>query len=152
MKIKTTVVLFFCFVLSASVAFGQGADPALYTKILHMDSVLFDAFNTHNMPVLRSVFAENLEFYHDKGGLSNYATSMESFKGVFEHNPDLRRELVKGTLEVYPIPGYGAVEMGEHRFTHMENGKEIVAVFKFTQVWQLKDNEWKVTRVVSVGH
>ncbi len=48
--------------------------------------------------------------------------------------------------------GYGAVEMGEHRFTHMENGKELVAVFKFTHVWQFANNEWKVTRVVSVGH
>lgn len=117
-----------------------------------MDSVLFDAFNTHNLPVMQSVFAENLEFFHDKGGLINYDTCVTNFAKVFKQTPDLRRELVKGSLEIYPLPGYGAVEMGEHRFTHMENGKEIAAVFKFVHIWQWKDNTWKVTRVVSVGH
>ena len=150
MTIKIPLVLFLG--ILAQSAFGQGADPALYKKIVHMDSVMFDAFNTHDIAVIRNVFAESLEFYHDKGGLTDYATSMANFKNVFTQNPDLRRELVKGSLEIYPLPGYGAVEMGEHRFTHKENGKEIVAVFKFVHVWQWKDNSWKVTRVVSVGH
>lgn len=150
MKIK--ILLLFCIGLCVEEAVGQGADPSLYKKILHMDSVLFDAFNTHDLATLQSVFAENLEFFHDKGGLTNYAVSMENFKNVFKQNPDLRRELVQGSLEVYPLPGYGAVEMGEHRFTHKENGKEIAAIFKFVHVWQWKDNSWKITRVVSVGH
>jgi len=64
----------------------------------------------------------------------------------------LQRYELTGKMEVYPIPGYGAVEMGEHRFTHMENGKEVVGIFKFTHVWQYKETAWKVTRVVSVGH
>jgi hypothetical protein len=152
MKMKFAILIFFYCAVSAQAALAQANDQTLYKKIEHMDSVMFNAFNTHNLPVLKSVFAENLEFYHDKGGLSNYASSMQSFETVFKNNPDLHRELVKGTLEVYPIPGYGAVEMGEHRFSHVENGKELVAVFKFTHIWQLKDNEWKVTRVVSVGH
>ena len=152
MKIKISIVIFFYYALSTQAVLAQSNDQALYKKIEHMDSVTFNAFNTHNLAVLKSVFAESLEFYHDKGGLSNYFSAMESFKAVFQNDPDLHRELVKGTLEVYPIPGYGAVEMGEHRFSHFENGKELVAVFKFTHIWQFKDNEWKVTRVVSVGH
>jgi hypothetical protein len=28
----------------------------------------------------------------------------------------VHRELVPGTLEVHPIPGYGALEIGAHRF------------------------------------
>ncbi len=150
MNIKIPLVFFLG--ILAQTAFAQGADPALYKKIVHMDSVMFDAFNMHDIAVIQNIFSENLEFYHDKGGLTDYATSMASFKNVFTQNPDLRRELVKGSLEVYPLPGYGAVEMGEHRFTHKENGKEIAAVFKFVHVWQWKDNTWKVTRVVSVGH
>jgi hypothetical protein len=152
MKIKNALVLIFCLGLFSQTAIGQGADPVLYKTIVHMDSVLFDAFNTHDLAVLQSVFAENLEFFHDKGGLTNYTVSMENFANVFKQNPDLRRSLVKGSLEIYPLPGYGAVEMGEHRFTHMENGKEIAAVFKFVHVWQWKDSAWKITRVVSVGH
>jgi hypothetical protein len=152
MKIKFPLLVFFFYAFSAQMVLAQNNDQALYKTIGHMDSVMFNAFNTQNLEVLKSVFAENLEFYHDKGGLTNYSTSMENFKKVFQNNPGLHRELVKGTLEVYPIPGYGAVEMGEHRFSHMENGKEEVAVFKFTHVWQFKNNEWKATRVVSVGH
>lgn len=117
-----------------------------------MDSVMFDAFNTHNLVVLGSLFSSDVEFYHDKGGLSDYSSTMNSFKKVAEQAPDLKRELVPGTMEVYPVPGYGAIEMGEHSFTHMENGKQVVGVFKFTHIWQFKDGLWKVTRVVSVGH
>ncbi|WP_218162189.1 nuclear transport factor 2 family protein [Chitinophaga sp. CF118] len=119
-----------------------------------MDSVMFDAFNTQNLNILKTVFAENLEFYHDKGGLTDYKTNMENFRRNFEMNANsaLRRELVKGSLEVYPVPGYGAIETGIHRFIHTENGKELIGIYKFTHVWQYKDKEWKVTRVVSVGH
>ena len=150
MKIKIVLVLVLG--ISVTTAVGQGADPALYKKIVHMDSALFDAFNTHDLPVLMSFFSDSLEFFHDKGGRINYAACMEGFRGVFKQSPDIRRDLVPGSLEIYPLPGYGAVEMGEHRFTHKENGQPIVGVFKFVHVWQWKDNTWKVTRVVSVGH
>lgn len=129
-------------------------DPQLYKVILHMDSVMFDAFNTQDLTTLKTVFADNLEFYHDNGGLIDYKACIEGFKKMFEShtsNP-LRRELVKGTLEVYPIPGYGAIEMGVHRFIHTENGRQVIGVYKFVHTWQLNGKEWKATRVVSVGH
>ena len=127
-------------------------DSSLYLAIAHMDSVMFNAFNNHDLTVLKAVFAPEVEFYHDKVGLTDYNSTINNFKKIFEVNPGLRRELIKGTLEVYPIPGYGAVEMGMHRFIHTENGKEIIGIFKFTHVWQLKDGQWKATRVISVGH
>lgn len=152
-------ILFLLCVLSIQTAKGQTGsfkpkDPALYKTIVHMDSVMFDAFNTQNLDVLKTTFADNLEFYHDNGGVSDYKTCMENFKKMFVSmaaNP-LKRELVEGTLEVYPVPGYGAIEMGEHRFIHTENGKQVIGLFKFVHTWQFKNNEWKVTRVVSVGH
>ena len=137
---------------SAQTNNGEPHESKLYKTVQHLDSLMFDAFNTHNIQVMGALFSENLEFYHDKGGLSNYLATMEGFKRIFSTTPDLRRELVKGTLEVYPVPGSGALEMGEHRFTHIENGKKISAIFKFVQIWQLKDGSWKLTRVVSVGH
>jgi hypothetical protein len=135
--------------VTSSVSHG---DSTLFKTIRHMDSVMFDAFNAHDLTALKNVFAPNLEFFHDKGGLSDYETSMSSFGRVFSQVPDLHRELVPGTMEVWPIPGYGAVETGEHRFIHKENGQEIVGLYQFTQVWQLKDGVWKVTREISVGH
>jgi len=137
---------------SAQTNAGEPHDSKLFKTVQHLDSLLFDAFNTHNLQVMASLFSDDIEFYHDKGGLSNYTTTMESFKKVFATTPDLHRELINDTFEVYPVPGYGAIEMGEHRFTHIENGKEIAAIFKFVQIWQFKNGSWKVTRIVSVGH
>lgn len=154
-------IIFLACTLSFTSANGQSEsdlympkDPELYKEIAHMDSVMFDAFNTQNLNVLKTVFAENLEFYHDNGGLSDYTSNMESFKRNFEGNANnaLRRELVRGSMEVYPIPGYGAIEIGVHRFIHIENGERMIGIYKFTHIWQYKDNKWKVTRVVSVGH
>jgi len=164
MKISTRILsrLAGCFLLLLFMSYikpamGQQAayepkDPQLYQTIVHMDSLMFDAFNTHNVDALKTLFATNLEFYHDKGGLADYTTTINSFKSVFAATPGLRRELVPGTMEVYAIPGYGAVEIGVHRFIHVENGQTQIGLYKFIHTWQYKDNQWKVTRVVSVGH
>jgi hypothetical protein len=127
---------------------------ALYNEIAHMDSVMFSAFNAHDLQKLKATFSEDLEFYHDKGGLSNYEQTIENFKSLFEKNKNtgLRRKLVNGSLEVYPIKNYGAVEIGEHLFCHLENGKDDCGACKFVHTWQKKDGQWKVTRIVSYDH
>ena len=84
---------------------------------------MFAAFNDHDIPKLMGYFTPALEFYHDKGGLAGYAQTQQGFTQVSKQSPDIRRELVLGSLEVYPVPGYGAIEVGTHRFCHRENGK-----------------------------
>lgn len=64
----------------------------------------------------------------------------------------MRRELVKSSLEVYPIKNYGAIEVGVHIFYHIENGRQIQGKFKFTHVWKNENGEWKISRVISYGH
>lgn len=129
-------------------------DQQLYNTILHMDSICFDAFNAHDMVNLKKVFADNVEFYHDLGGLTYYDQTMENFEKMFAQNKTtgLKRELVKGSLEVYPIKDFGAIEVGVHKFTHTENGKLEVGLLKFLHVWQYKNNEWKISRVISYDH
>lgn len=129
-------------------------DQKLYHTILHMDSVCFDAYNNHDLETLKKVFSKDLEFYHDLGGLSNYEQNIHDFEKIFVENKvsGMKRELVKGSLEVYPIKDYGAIEVGVHRFTHMEDGKQVVGLMKFLHVWQYKNNEWKITRIVSYDH
>jgi hypothetical protein len=129
-------------------------DPALFKTIAHMDSVMFNAFNTHNMEVMKTLFTADVEFYNDGKGVTGYDATMAGFKGIFENKQaaDLRRDLLPESLEVYPMPGFGAIEMGTHKFTHTENGQLVIGMMKFVHIWQLKDGQWKVTRVVSVGH
>ncbi|MEY2497375.1 MAG: hypothetical protein QOD12_931 [Verrucomicrobiota bacterium] len=124
----------------------------LFDTIAQMDKAMFDAFNGHEVDRLMSLFTNDLEFYHDTGGFTDFRQTGESFKGLFTRTPDIRRDLVKGTLEVYPIKDHGAIEIGEHRFCHKENGKDDCGTFKFVMIWRKQGETWKVSRVVSYGH
>jgi len=126
----------------------------LFAEIAHMDSVMFDAFNAHDLDKLMSTFDSSLEFYHDLGGVTNYEQNKKNFLNAFERNKTtgLKRELVPGSMEVYPIKDYGAIETGLHRFCHDEKGKQDCGTFKFLHIWQMKNGQWKVTRVASYDH
>ena len=126
----------------------------LYDTIARLDAVFFNAFNTRNFDKLKNLLSDSLEFYHDLGGVTNYTQNVEAFKKTFESNRSVRRELVESTLEVYPIKDYGAVETGIHRFYATEKGQpeKLSSEAKFVQVWQKKEGEWKITRIISYGH
>jgi ketosteroid isomerase-like protein len=124
----------------------------LFETIARMDTKIFDAFNAHNVDSLMSLFTDDLEFYHDTGGLTDSRQSAEGFKKMFASTPDIRRDLVKSSLEVFPVKDYGAMEMGEHRFCHKENGKDDCGTFKFAMVWRKTGESWKISRVMSWGH
>jgi ketosteroid isomerase-like protein len=153
-----------CFALQirADVIKGQTTDKQsdqkataareLFDTIGRMDKAMFDAFNAHNAEAMMLLFTDDLEFYHDKGGLSNYRQTAESFRKLFSETPDIRRDLVDGTLEVYPVKDYGAIEIGTHRFCHKEAGKDDCGSFKFVMAWRKIGDSWKVSRVVSYGH
>lgn len=152
---KILIALFATFALATGDASAQTTNKnELYKAIAHVDSLMFDAFNRQDLDALKSYFASNLEFYNDGGGLSGYEETINNFKTMFARNKTshLRRELVAGTLEVYPVPGFGAIEVGTHKFLHTENGKEEVGILKFIQTWQYKDGKWQATRVISLGH
>jgi hypothetical protein len=148
--------------LTASMcAYGQQAIPALDAiktdqeltlAIKALDSQLFDAVNTCDLAKLEPMIADDLEFYHDKNGL---ATGKAVFLDGVKNNlcGKVQRKLVEGTLEAHPLKGYGAVEIGVHRFYHpyaQDHG--VVGEAKFIHLWQYKDGAWKITRVISFDH
>jgi ketosteroid isomerase-like protein len=126
----------------------------LYRQVTKADSLMFAAYNRRDMAAFKSFFAEDLEFYHDKGGLSRYEENMKNFKQHFDDPAfTLRRELVNGSVEVYPLNNYGAVEIGVHRFYARANGKDnLEATAKFINTWHWVNNQWKVTRIISFDH
>jgi Domain of unknown function (DUF4440) len=127
-------------------------DTALFNTILKQDSLLFSAFNEKNITLFASFLDSSLEFYHDKGGLTDKTYSVNALKNVAVNVPDLKRTLLKETMEVYPVANFGAVQIAQHRFCHMENGKMDCGVFKFTHVWKKTETGWKVARIISVDH
>ncbi|GAB3339492.1 nuclear transport factor 2 family protein [Marilutibacter aestuarii] len=130
------------------------AVDALYDTVAALDAAMFDAFNRCSTPEqLRrhaSYFAPDVEFYHDTGGVTwsreaMLANTREHACGHFS------RELVPGTLRVYPIHGFGAIEQGTHRFCQTSTGR-CDGVADFTIVWRRLEGRWQVTRVLSYGH
>ena len=127
-------------------------DDDLLRTIAALDTAVFDAYNRCDLEKLGSFFAEDLEFYHDQSGLTR---SRQSLVEAVKNNicGKVTRELVPGTLEVYPLKGYGAVEIGVHRFHHPgHEDTEPVGEAKFIHVWQNKDGAWTITRVISFDH
>jgi hypothetical protein len=124
----------------------------LYHAIAAQDSGLFRAFNAHNIEQLKTFFTQDLEFYNDKSGLTDYDQTDENFKKMFDQNNGIKRELIPNSLEVYPIRDYGAIEIGEHQFCHVENSKNDCGTFPFIILWQNQGGNWKVSRVISYNH
>jgi hypothetical protein len=129
---------------------GLPVSDTLYKTVAGLDSELFAAYNNCQLDKLGSLVAEDLEFYHDKTGL---AIGRQLFIGAIKNNicGKVHRELVPGTLEIYPMEGFGAVEIGIHRFTHPGDPHNIGEA-KFVTLWQHKDGSWKMTRAISFDH
>ena len=130
----------------------DAGEAALAQQVQQLDDRLTAAFDAHDLDALMALFADDLEFFHDKGGLQHLADVRAGFARLFAQNNGIRRELVPGSLRVYPVPGYGAMELGAHRFCHLENGRDDCGTFEFMHVWRHDDAEWKLARVVSYGH
>jgi ketosteroid isomerase-like protein len=129
-------------------------DEDIFNTISRLDSQLYGAYNSRDFQTLERFFTKDMEFYHDKEGLTTFDQNMESFKRHFASDTRTRRELVEGTLEVYPMAGYGAVELGVHRFYTTEKGQSerLTATARFVHLWQRKDGVWKISRVISYDH
>lgn len=133
---------------------STSAPDPLVATMAALDSALFAAFNAHDARALGTFFTPDLEFYHDKDGLTGYDSTMANFRGLFARNAEtgLRRELVPGSMEVHPIGDFGLLEICQHRFCHSEKGKEDCGNFKNIMVWRNEGAGYKVCRVISYDH
>ena len=141
---------------------GPAASQALSDEIAAADKSLFDAvFNSCDVKAVRELVADDFEFYHDKDGLSEksgaqFVDDIAKHCERIEKGVDFRarRELVKGTMAVYPLNNYGAVETGRHDFYAIEDGKpdRMTESAQFLQVWKNDNGQWKLARVVSYDH
>jgi hypothetical protein len=164
-KVRAHAVLFsllllqFLLTISVSPANAQdilpldkiGNQAELDKTITALDAALFDAYNHCELPKFASFIDENVEFYHDKSGNTfGRAALVEAVKN--NTCGKVTRELAPGTLQVYPMKGYGALEIGVHRFHHPGQSNDTLGEASFIHLWQYKDGGWKVTRVISYDH
>jgi len=137
---------------------GAALTEAIAARDIDFFAVAFDGCDPDR---IRTMLTPDFEMYHDRGGV--VALDAEAFVEDYRRScterqaPDAwrsRRELVRSTLNVHPVPGYGAIEDGEHLFYERQgDGPEHLAGHaRFTQLWQLTPDGWRLARVFSYGH
>ncbi len=137
-------------------------DSELFSTLKENDSLLFNiGFNRCDLDQFKNFTTDDLEFYHDKSGVLN---TKEAFikvmtQGICQKDTPYksRRELVKNSLQIFPLYNngklYAAIQNGSHRFFEKFNGEEKAgSVAKFSHLWILENNQWKIKRIYSYDH
>jgi ketosteroid isomerase-like protein len=164
-KLKT---LFAALLLAAtaSTALAQRAGPEQtkqqFDEVAAADQALFSAFfDRCDLDALAKLVTDDFEMFHDKNGYMAKSGKefLDAIAGTCARQKTgedyrARRELVPGTLKVYPLNNYGAVEIGVHRFYQLLPGKpeKLVEISQFTHVWKKEESGWKLSRVLSYDH
>jgi hypothetical protein len=146
--------------LAEPVAIPEGA--ALTEAVRARDAELFTlAFDGCDPARLRTMITPDFEMYHDRDGV--VARNADDFIADYAQGcaarraPDAwrsRRALVEGSLSVHPVPRYGAIEDGVHVFYERrgDGPERLVGRARFTHVWALTADGWRLARVLSYAH
>jgi len=140
-------------ILSFSMSDASAQDSArsghVYDELARMDRQLFDAaFVDCDQAKFSSIFTDDAEFYHDRTG-ADYGESVRQLRSCPRDN-GVKRSLVRGSLEVYPIRDFGAIQMGRHTFTR--EGEQGAEIARFIHLWSYSDGRWRLSRVMSFDH
>jgi ketosteroid isomerase-like protein len=162
---KLLSALLFALTLTAGSQAQRAGPPqtkAMHDEIAAADLALFSAFfDRCDTEALGKMVTDDFEMFHDKNGYMAKSGKefLDAIAGTCARQKTgedyrARRELVAGSLKVYPLNNYGAVEVGVHRFFKLTPGKpeELVEVSQFTHVWKKEDSGWKLSRVLSYDH
>jgi ketosteroid isomerase-like protein len=131
---------------------GSLASRSLSDQVARADSALFDAlFARCDADRAGRLLADDVEFYDDRTGRSAGDDLREDFRRLTENCPasnGVRRILISESVQVHPIEGYGAVQMGEHHF--VERGAATSTVARFVHVWKRAGDGWELARIISL--
>lgn len=148
------------FALLQSVTIPTG--DALTAEIKAADADLFATFFQACDPArMAKLVTPDVEMYHDRGGV--VATSGPAFVALYTKDceakkaPDAwrsRRELLPETLHVDPVPGFGAIEEGEHVFYERKGDgpEKLVGRARFVHLWKKGPDGWRLSRILSYAH
>lgn len=149
---------------SASVALAQpptlpaeGALPAsdpLHRTIAALDARLFGAFNACDGVAMRELMEPGLEFYQDNDDSTFSRDQLELSQRLRCQDGRSRISRELSSTAVYPLKGFGAVQVGRHKFYPMQNGQRgpLDSEPFFVHVWRNERDKWTLSRVISFGH
>lgn len=139
---------------AAAAAQSVSADEA---AVRAADASFWSAFNACDAKAMDRLFTDDIEFYHDRTGLTAGRTAVvASLVSGPCGTPGLhlRRDGVAGTLRYDPVPRTGAILTGEHRFYAKRGAapEELDGQASFANVWVRQGDAWKMRRVLSYAH
>jgi hypothetical protein len=155
-----TIGAAFVVLMTVAVRAEPPAEENVSATILSVDRQFWEAYNACDVEAQRRFVTEDVEFYHDKGGVTLGADALMDTvrKNLCSGNNRVRREAVEGTGRVFPMHDegvlYGAIVSGDHRFYVREGDhpETWTGIAKFANLWLLKDGTWKMARVLSYDH
>lgn len=158
-RLFETTILLITFIGISLTSYSQKSGE-LYDAIFRMDSLMISvAQRDCDLDAYSSFLSEDFEFYHDVAGYTASKDAEMADMAIFcgteqRTRQPLRRQLIKSSLEVYPMDNYGALEFCDHLFyLQINDGTEkLIGSGKMTALWKLIDEEWKVTRIISYDH
>lgn len=158
---KTVLAMLFASALIAPIAHAASAPAGWDAGVRTFDDAYWTAYNTCDLKKLSAMNTDDLEFYHDAGGVMKGKASFDNAmaKNICG-NPSnkVRREAIKDTVHAYPLMDkgvlYGAIIEGDHYFYNQAQGYPEVRSgrAKFTSLYLVKDGAWKMSRVLSYDH
>ena len=156
-QISIIILLLISYTAKAQV--NKGSD--LFKELVKQDSTFFQrGFNQCDLVYLKNHISDDLKFYHDQSGFQDKKAFFENTQKYICSNSEKKpiRQVDTSSLEVFPLYNngelYGAIQKGIHHFYLRENGNEDVwtSTAKFTHIWVLENEIWKLSEVLSYDH
>ena len=126
------------------------ANQALHETIVALDKLYWEAYNKGDSITLFNLMTDDHEFYHDIGGPTFSKEKMKvRLRNFINLNDGVVGKTVEGTMEVYELPDYGALQLSYRRFYDKKN-PEWTAPARAIVLWKNTPNGWLRSRVVSL--
>lgn len=144
-------------VLLATCAVAIAQVPDAERGVRAADAAFWRAYNACDMPAIGALLTGDVEFYHDRTGLTtSRAGVVDSLRNGPCATPDmrLRREVIDDSLVFHPLADGYAILSGWHRF-HVRGGdapERVDGQAQFTTLWQFHEGRWRMHRVLSYAH
>lgn len=163
-SIKSLLLCSIGFLLASGIVSAQvNQSSDLFKTLKAKDSILFKiGFNKCEVDKSAELLYDDLEFYHDKSGITNskaeFVAAMQKGPCNADNKEKVYRFLVEESLEVYPMYNngelYGALQNGKHFFSTDENMtyEKSDNYALFSHLWIIDGGEWKLKRVLSYSH
>ncbi|MFK2855733.1 nuclear transport factor 2 family protein [Dyella humi] len=132
-------------------------ESAVDARIKAADETYWRAYNACDLKAMAPLLTQDVEFYHDKSGLTATRTGVVD---SIEHGicgdsaRKIRREEVPESVHFHAMAGGYEIETGMHRFYVTETGKReyLDGQAAFTILWKQVGGMWQMHRILSYDH